>query len=41
MMFSSADRFGFEGESTGTVEIDVGIIVKDFNLYGVSLFTEK
>jgi len=30
MLMSSAERFGFEAETTGTVEIDVGIIVKDF-----------
>lgn len=30
MLMSSAERFGFETESTGTVEIDVGVIVKDF-----------
>jgi hypothetical protein len=30
MLLSSAERFGFETESTGTVEIDVGVIVKDF-----------
>mmetsp|Transcript_29524 Transcript_29524/g.21346 ORF Transcript_29524/g.21346 Transcript_29524/m.21346 type:complete len:80 (+) Transcript_29524:314-553(+) len=35
MLFSSADRFGFEGETTGTVEIDVGVILKDFHLHGV------
>lgn len=34
---SSAERFGFECESTGTVEISVGIITKDFNIHGVSL----
>ena len=37
---SSSDRFGLEAESTGTVEIDVGIIVKDFHLHGVQIFTE-
>jgi hypothetical protein len=40
LLFSSAERFGFEAETTGTVEIDVGVIVKDFNLHGVSLYTE-
>jgi hypothetical protein len=38
---SSTERFGFETETTGTVEIDVGVIIKDFNLHGVSLFTEE
>ncbi len=40
MLFSSADRFGFEGETTGTVEVDIGIITKDFHLHGVTHFTE-
>ena len=40
MLMSSAERFGFEAETTGTVEIDVGVIVKDFQLHGVSLYTE-
>ena len=40
MLLSSAERFGFEAESTGTVEIDVGVIVKDFQLHGVELYTE-
>ena len=40
MVMSSQDRFGFETESTGTVFVDVGIIVKDFNLHGVQLFTQ-
>ena len=35
MVMSSAERFGFEAETTGTVEIDVGVIVKDFQLHGV------
>ena len=30
-----------ECDTTGTVEIDVGVIHKDFNLHGVSLYTEK
>lgn len=30
-----------ECETTGTVEIDVGIILKDFNLHGVQLYTEE
>jgi hypothetical protein len=37
---SSSDRFGLEAESTGTVEIDIGIIVKDFHLHGVQIFTQ-
>lgn len=41
LLLSSADRFGFETETTGTVEIDVGVIVKDFNLHGVTIFTEE
>ena len=36
-VISSADRFGFECESTGTVEIQVGIIHKDFGIHGVNL----
>ena len=34
---SSADRFGFETESTGVVEIEVGVITKDFGVHGVNL----
>ena len=34
---SSHDRYGFETESTGTVQVDVGVISKDFELYGVTL----
>ena len=37
VVMSSADRFGFECESTGTVEIMVGVIHKDFNIHGVNL----
>ena len=40
MLMSSAERFGSETETTGTVEVDVGIIIKDFNLHGVELYTE-
>ena len=40
MLFSGQERFGMECETTGTVEIDVGIILKDFNLHGVQLYTE-
>ena len=35
MVMSSAERFGLECESTGTVDIDVGVITKDFNIHGV------
>lgn len=38
---SGAERFGFETETTGTVEIDVGIIIKDFDIHGVTLFTAE
>jgi len=38
IVMSSAERFGFETESTGTVEIEVGVILKDFNLHGVTLY---
>ena len=34
---SSAERFGQEVESTGSVEIDIGIIHKDFGIHGVKL----
>lgn len=37
MAMSSAERFGFECESTGTVHIDVGVIHKDFGIHGVTL----
>jgi B9 domain-containing protein 2 len=40
MVMSGAERFGFEVETTGTVEIEVGVITKDFNIHGVTLFTE-
>jgi hypothetical protein len=40
MLFSSTDRFGQQTETVGTVEIDVGIILKDFDLHGVTLFTQ-
>ena len=39
MLFSSTERYGQPTESAGTVEVDVGIILKDFNLHGVTLFT--
>ena len=28
-------------ETTGSVEIDLGIILKDFHLHGVQLYTDK
>ena len=34
---SSAERFGLDCESTVTVEIDIGVITKDFNIHGVCL----
>ena len=37
IIMSSADRFGFETESTGVVEIEVGVITKDFGVHGVNL----
>ena len=37
MVMSSAERFGQECESTGTVEIEIGVITKDFNIHGVHL----
>ena len=40
LLFSSSERFGQHTKTTGTVEVDVGVILKDFNLHGVSLFTE-
>ena len=39
MVLSNAERFGFETETTGTVEIDLGVILKDFNIHGVTLFS--
>ena len=36
IIMSSADRFGFETESTGVVEIEVGVIAKDFGVHGVN-----
>jgi hypothetical protein len=41
MLFSAAERFGFETETTGTVEVDIGVVLKDFNLHGVSLYSSK
>ena len=35
---SSAERFGFQTVTTGTVEVEVGVILKDFNLHGVTLY---
>lgn len=40
MTMSGAERFGFDTETTGTVEIEVGVILKDFDIHGVSLYTE-
>ena len=37
-VMSSSERFGFETETTGTVEIEIGVILKDFNLHGVTLY---
>ena len=37
-VMSSAERFGFETVTTGTVEIEIGVILKDFNLHGVTLY---
>ena len=37
MVMSSAERFGFECETSGTVEIEVGVITKDFGVHGVNL----
>ena len=37
ILLSSADRFGMHTESTGVVDIMVGVIPKDFGLYGLSL----
>ena len=34
---SSAERFGQEVESTGSVEIEIGVIHKDFGIHGVKL----
>ena len=41
LLFSSQERFGLECETTGTVEIDIGVIQKDFHLHGVALYTEQ
>lgn len=41
MVMSGAERFGFETETTGTVEIDIGIIIKDFDIHGVTLYTNE
>jgi hypothetical protein len=40
MLFSSTERYSQPTQSSGTVEIDVGIILKDFNLHGVTLYSE-
>ena len=35
MLFSGQERFGMHGVTSGSVEIDIGVIVKDFHLHGV------
>eukprot|EP00826_Nyctotherus_ovalis_P013754 TRINITY_DN13761_c0_g2_i1.p1 TRINITY_DN13761_c0_g2~~TRINITY_DN13761_c0_g2_i1.p1 ORF type:complete len:136 (-),score=23.64 TRINITY_DN13761_c0_g2_i1:115-522(-) len=37
ILLSCLDRFGLETESTGTVSVQVGVMLKDFNLHGVDL----
>lgn len=37
LLFSSAERFGFETETTGCVTVEVGVILKDFALHGVDI----
>ena len=37
MVMSTAERFGLECETTGSIEIDVGVITKDFAVHGVSM----
>ena len=37
MVMSSAERFSFDCESTGSVEIEIGVIHKDFGIHGVNL----
>ncbi len=37
LLLSGLDRFGLETESTGTVKVAVGVMLKDFNLHGVKL----
>ena len=37
MVISSQERFGQQVESTGSVEIDIGVIHKDFGIHGVRL----
>ena len=37
LLLSTWDRFGLETESTGTVNVQVGVLLKDFNLHGVDL----
>ena len=39
MVLSNAERFGFETVTAGTVEIDIGVILKDFNIHGVTLYS--
>jgi len=37
LLLSGLDRFGLETESTGMVKVNVGIMLKDFDLHGVRL----
>ena len=37
LLLSSLDRFGLETESTGSVKVNVGVMLKDFDLHGVKL----
>ena len=37
MLLSSNERNGFETETTGSVIVELGVIAKDFELYGVKL----
>ena len=41
LLFSGQERFGMHGTTSGSVEIDIGVILKDFHLHGVQLFTLK
>ena len=38
MLLSSNERNGFETETTGSIYIEVGVIAKDFELYGIKLY---
>ncbi|CAI2382494.1 unnamed protein product [Moneuplotes crassus] len=37
MLLSSMERNLFESETTGSITVDIGIIAKDFELYGIKL----